>query len=29
MGGKTFDFWSGAAMVSPPAIEERDSMMAS
>src|SRR6266496_4048390 len=28
MGGKTFDFWSGAAIVSPPAIEARDSITA-
>ena len=29
IGGKTFDFCSGCAMVSPPAIEERDCMIAS
>src|SRR5688572_33117942 len=28
IGGKTFDFCSGAAMVSPPAIDARDSMTA-
>src|SRR5690349_12552514 len=29
IGGKTFDFLSGAEMVSPPAIDARDSMIAS
>jgi len=29
MGGNTCDFWSGAEIVSPPAIEVRDSMIAS
>ena len=29
IGGNTFDFSSGAAMVSPPAIDARDSMIAS
>src|SRR6185295_18153028 len=28
MGGKTFDFCSGAAIVSPPAIDARDSITA-
>ena len=29
IGGKTWDFFSGAEIVSPPAIDARDSMIAS
>ena len=28
IGGNTFDFWSGPAIVSPPAIDARDSITA-